>query len=86
MVRRETKKNQKMTSGQNHTQAPKLSFRALLRNLMVKFICCVNLSQNNIVTSLINLSYSAIPYQLPMWRYWYDTSFVRILFVFTLEM
>ena len=48
------------------------TFRALLRNLMYKFICRLNMSQNYIVILLTNPRYSTIRYQSPMWRYWYE--------------
>ena len=48
------------------------TFRALLRNLMYKFICRLNMSQNYIVILLTNRRYSTIRYQSPMWRYWYE--------------
>lgn len=47
------------------------TFQALLRNLMYKFICRLNVSQNVIIMLLINPCFSAVRYQSHMWKFWY---------------
>ncbi len=44
----------------------------LLRNLMCKFICSLNVSQNAIIVLLSNSSYTFVWYQSALWKLWYD--------------
>lgn len=47
------------------------SFEALLRNLMYKFICRLNSSQNGVVQLLIDPRLSAVRYLSLSWKHWY---------------
>ena len=47
------------------------TLQALLRNLMYKFICRLNVSQNVIIKLLVNPCCSDVRYQSPLWRHWY---------------
>ena len=48
------------------------TFQAVLRNLMYKFICRLNLSQNAIIKLLTHPGLSSVRYQSHMWKFWYD--------------
>ena len=47
------------------------TFQALLRGLIYKFICRLNVSQNSFVMLLVNPRFSAIRYQSSLWKHWY---------------
>ena len=47
------------------------TFQALLRHLMYKFICRLNVSENTIIKLLTNTDYSSVRYQSFMWSHWY---------------
>ena len=47
------------------------SFEALLRNLMYKFICRLNLSQNAIIKMISDPSCSMMRYVSNYWQHWY---------------
>ena len=51
------------------------SFEALLRNLMYKFICRLNASQNHVVQLLTDPKQSAVRYSSPSWQHWYKSLF-----------
>ena len=48
-----------------------VTFHALLRRLMFKFICRLNSSCNDILIMLTNPALSASRYQSVMWKHWY---------------
>ena len=52
-----------------------ITFYALLRRLMFKFICRLNSSCNVIILMLTNPVLSSVRYQSAMWKHWYDCLF-----------
>ena len=48
------------------------TFQALRRNLMYRFICRINVSQNYIIGLLVNPCLSDTRYQSPFWKHWYE--------------
>ncbi len=48
-----------------------ITFKALLRNLMHRFICRLNASKNEIIVGLSNIRVSTTRYQSKLWRLWY---------------
>ncbi len=48
-----------------------ITFKALLRNLMHRFICRLNASKNEIIVGLSNIRVSTTRYQSKLWRHWY---------------
>jgi len=48
-----------------------ITFKALLRNFIHRFICQLNDSKNEIIVSLINVRVSTTRYQSKLWRHWY---------------
>jgi len=52
------------------------TFKAVLRNLMFKFICRVDDSKNEIIMLLSNIKFSTTHYQSQLWRHWYSCLFI----------
>ncbi len=48
-----------------------ITFKALLRNLMHRFICRLNASKHETIVGLSNIRVSASRYQSKLWRHWY---------------
>ncbi len=48
-----------------------ITFKALLRNLMHRFIGWLNASKNEIIVGLSNIRVSTTRYQSKLWRHWY---------------
>ena len=48
------------------------TFAALLRHLMYKFLCRLNVSKNSIIQLLINPKLSSVRYGSCFWTYWYE--------------
>jgi len=46
------------------------TFKAVLRNLMHKYICRVDDSENEIIMFLSNIKFSPTCYQSQLWRHW----------------
>ena len=53
------------------------TFQALRRNLMYRFMCRLNESQNSFIGLLINPCLSTTRYQSPFWEHWYDCLLYR---------
>lgn len=47
------------------------TFQALMRNLMYRFICRVNNSENSLIMMLANPGFSVVRYQSSLWKHWY---------------
>jgi len=56
------------------------TFKAVLRNLMYKFICRVDDSENEIIMFLLNIKFSTPRYQSQLWRHWYSCLFIKHVF------
>ena len=52
------------------------TFKALLRNLMYRFMCRLNESTNDILMQLTDPSKSSIRYSSILWRHWHKSLFV----------
>ena len=49
------------------------TLQALLRNLMYKFICRLNVSMNSVVLRLVDPTSSDTRYQSALWKHWYTS-------------
>ncbi len=48
-----------------------ITFKALLRNLMHRFICRLNASKNEMIVGLSDIRVSTTRYQSKLWTHWY---------------
>ncbi len=48
-----------------------ITFKALLPNLLHRFICRLNASKNEMIVGLSNIRVSTTRYQSKLWRHWY---------------
>ena len=54
------------------------TFNAVLRNLMYRFMCRLDASENQIINSLTHINCSSIRYQSLFWRHWYSCLFLTL--------